>query len=285
MKRLIAATCLGLSLSSAAYAAKGPVIVVMSGFSTCSRDADGSFSPWSNSITNRRGVALINKVSAEAKSSDEQPRWLASCYDPFGVIHYQTSYGSTIQWASGGDSQPFREFLQDASDDFARQVIIIGHSHGGWMASRVIAEMGLIMSNTMLITIDPISYMDCGVGNYARAIAAAASWNPWALTELEPCQRAPADIDLHTRRNINQNIGRDNWFHYYQENFWPLHSGAFPAGSSTPGHSSNLGPFYSVMEGGVSASWNAHWAIQNYNGIWHMLETRLTMQRDDETSF
>jgi len=268
-------------LSSAAIAAKGPVIVVMSGFSTCARDADGSYTPWSNSITNRRGVALIDKVSAVAKSSDEQPRWLASCFDPFGVIHYQSIYSNKVQWASGGDSQPFREFIQDASEDFQRPIVIIGHSHGGWLASRVVADMGLSMPNTTLITIDPISYMECGVSNYARAIAAAASWNPWALTELEPCQRAPSDIDLYTRRNINENIGRDNWFHYYQENFWPLHSSAFLAGPSSPGHSSNLGPFYSVIEGGVSASWNAHWAIQNYSGIWHLLDVKL-MQRNDE---
>jgi hypothetical protein len=122
-----------------------------------------------------------------------------------------------------------RQETSTAADDAPDQdvdVLIAGHSHGGWMAIRLAYQLGLTPEFHLqeLLTIDPISYDLC-----------ASQWFPsyvllnsvrW-FGEPHDCHRAPRDIE-HLTPAVAAAAG-DGWTNIYQTSMPFVSSGPISA--------------------------------------------------------
>ncbi len=114
-----------------------------------------------------------------------------------------------------------REMRDDASE--APDVMIAGHSHGGWMAIRVASQLSLIegLKIRELLTIDPVSYTLC-----------ASKWFPAYITmkvigwggEPADCHRAPRDLEA-IEPIVAAKTGH-HWTNIYQDTMPFVSSGA-----------------------------------------------------------
>lgn len=103
------------------------------------------------------------------------------------------------------------------------RVHIAGHSHGAWLAQRIVAALGHLADIQVdhLLTIDPISYDLCP--------SAWFGWNvlrntvPTGLAKIDDCHRAPQDL-RHISQLIRQ-VTSSRWTNIYQSTMPYLHSG------------------------------------------------------------
>jgi hypothetical protein len=97
-----------------------------------------------------------------------------------------------------------------------RPVILIGHSHGGWMALKLATRLPAAIDVRALVTLDPISPLHCSVANAFSMLIGSPP---------PGCTQAPPDIDPAAQLEITKRVGV--WQHYYQTQFSRLHSGPF----------------------------------------------------------
>lgn len=232
-----------------------PVLVVMGGFSSCASGPSG----WTPMNTRRwqRASRLSHQFAVNGEAY-----WLRSCWDRTGNIHFVSSrnYPNVTSVDLDGLSILRNMLSAEAGDN--RPVYFVGHSHGGWLAMKLISAMGSRLNVKGLVTVDPISFSDCRPSHYLRAIAYPGT------SSLAGCSRAPSAA---ATANVSRALENGTWRHFYQRNFIPLRSSAFN-GSHRPDSSHDMSPFLSVSRGGAAASWNAHTGIDRLDSIWYMSE-------------
>jgi hypothetical protein len=116
--------------------------------------------------------------------------------------------------------------------DYRNQhVVVIGHSHGGWTAGKLIEALAVAGETEpvvdLLVTLDPISYAAC----QAEQIRAALGIAHVGGISLGPCTRAPADLHAPVIARLSE-----RWLNYYQDQCAYLHSGPMPSASNTAVH-------------------------------------------------
>ncbi len=244
----------------------GPAIMVMGGWESCATDQNGEDTPFGESLVIASTTELIRQLWEEARNESAKPVWFASCFNAWGSYYYTDSWTQhQIRSGTPPEYSSFHDFMNRAQAE-GRQTVIIGHSHGGWLAAQTVANYGEKLVNGLLVTIDPISFEYCDPENFARFIIGIGLPIGNPTQELEPCQRAPEDIDENARTAIDRIVSHQNWLHYFQQNFWPLRSGHFE-GANTPRVSRDLSPFYDPINGSMP-TWNAHIRIAEHSGIY-----------------
>lgn len=277
-----------------------PILVMMGGFNSCVT-SDAGFGPDGQGLdepSRKLEAALDEQVAANVKrayGNDEEtasytpPRWVMSCYDKSGTMYIRSAHGPAAAVQTDGDHLDplFAAIIGEERPFWPSPVYFISHSHGGWTAMQAVLKFEEYANREYsgasapkiggLVTIDPISYKNCGPSTYitAAAITVGAGVIPAAvLNPLAECQVAPSDISNAERAQIIQKVGPSRWKHYYQTNFIPLHSGPFD-GDAQPSLSLDMSSFLSVSAGGAVPSFNGHTAIHTLTSIWYSTEVMI----------
>jgi hypothetical protein len=260
------------SISSSQALKEDPtaMFVVMGGYNSCQYDSDGVLSPREMEMYAHMSALRLNVQNR----TGIDVRWVASCFDTQGNT-YLTSYKrSTISVYSSEEQEDVYNHILDLAAQYnSRKIMIVGHSHGGWLALKLAAHQRTSMLTQSsrarigaLVTIDPISYEYC----WPSVFALASMWNNTVGTG---CREAPHDINRGVRRKIYENLGSNLWSHYYQTNFWPVRSDAFE-GQYLPDYTRDL-----TDELGFADQWpvvvNAHARIDNDEIVWGDISEQL----------
>lgn len=262
-----------LTLSLTAHGAPlAPVIVIAGGYNSCSDDGEGGVSPFGGNF-NSRGVEYINSLQAHYSANNWQGmadrgiRWLFTCFNSHSDLFLQTSSDDRVTNTGAWSIHQIVGRIETLSDRYQRPIFIVGHSHGGWLAMRVVEALRSPIQLGFLATIDPISFPECNASTYADAAnALITGWWPY---DISACQQAPGDISSRELTRIRRNLNGNSWKHYWQQHFPPLHSGHIVGG---PDSSLDFSSFFSLRYGGVASSWNAHSRISHVASIWFGLE-------------
>ena len=277
------------SLAQAEVLKPSPVIVITGGFDSCTGDGRGGVSAFGGNF-NQEGVKFINQLHAHYSSpqvnwrgmTEPGIRWVFTCFNKSSDLYVQGSSDSRISRGAPYDLDIIVSRIEELSENYRRPIYVIGHSHGGWLAMQVVEALRQPISDGILTTVDPISFVECNSATYADAILLTSIGRPWGgWDRLAPCRRAPGDFTQPDIDRINSRLPPDSWKHYYQQHFLPLHSGDIANG---PSFSSDLTPFFTLLWGGVAKSWNAHIKIANLSTIWHGAQVSL-MRRYEPDSF
>lgn len=255
-----------------------PLVVVTGGYDSCVGDRQGGVSPFGSNFT-AEGVRMVNELNDYYSSpavdwrgmSDKGIRWLFTCYTKSSDLYYQGSNDDSVK--QSWDLGTIVDRIENLSEGYNRPIFVIGHSHGGWLAMRLMELVRKPIISGFLATIDPISLIECNAGVYADALVMIGTgWPGSAWDRIASCRRAPGDFTVADIQRVKNNLGANPWKHYYQTHFVPLHSGVIAGG---PDFSLDMTPFFNIMAGGVAASWSAHTRISNLSSIWHALKTSL----------
>jgi hypothetical protein len=272
--RLVALSSWWIPLSSYSAFAGGkdrlpaPVIVMTGGYDSCKYDSEGQWSAFAGGF-NSAGVGFINELhqdwtnSGWSKTADQGIRWVFGCHDKTGGLYVHSSSDASISDPIM-DLHPIISRIENLSDHYQRPIFVIGHSHGGWLAARIMENLRQPIRTGYLATLDPISFVDCNPAVIADAFWQNAGWLPGVWGHLDACRDAPRDFTAASIAQIRKNLGGSRWRSYYQTNFSPLHSGPFQGADTNL----DMSPFFSVIHGGAAASWNAHIRMSTLSSIW-----------------
>lgn len=260
------------SATAALGALPAPLVVVTGGYDSCVDDGQGGVSPFGSNFT-AAGVQMINELHAHYSSpdvnwrgmSDGGIRWLFSCFTRSSELYVQGSSDGGVVGAQ--DLTALTDRIGSLSEDYRRPIFVIGHSHGGWLAMRVVEALRKPIVGGFLATLDPISFVECNASTFADALLA---WSAWDY--LAPCRQAPGDFTAGDVQRIRTNLAGHQWKHYWQNHFVPLHSGEIPGG---PDFSLDMSPFFSIMSDGAASSWSAHTRIAYLSSIWFGLKASI----------
>ena len=165
---------------------------------------------------------LVAGVKPTVKLGDgEELRVLMSCYgiDP-GRIYFSWEHEKKTQETTSIDKwvEVIGSFLLQKNAREKVRMGIVGHSYGGWTAMQVATKIIDLKSDRLnllgLVTLDPISRVDCTPGGFIEATFTG---------QAQPgCQRAPTDMTGKELENIKKST---QWVNYYQTSVTVLHSG------------------------------------------------------------
>ena len=135
------------------------------------------------------------------------------------VLFYTGPTGET----TGGTLESFIEELEAYAG--ASNITLIGQSHGGWTA--MYAALSLPAGSVAhLITIDPISMVDCSSVSF---IASSSSSLFFGSNPQVGCTSAPKDFTTADYTYLHNTVGY--WLNAWQDQFSFLHSGPIEAAS------------------------------------------------------
>lgn len=218
---------IALTVSAPVRAMADSVVVGFGGYASCRRGE------LEHPVA--RGVlGLVRTIEARA---------LIAC---FGL----TSSDPVVEGASTTLPELVAKIVTMARATRTRQVVIIGHSHGGWLALQVALRLPVDVQLAYLVTLDPISLLYCGPLEFASIAPAEAIGDPHSLD----CQRFPRDVDESQQASIaKRSLG---WLGYHQAQTMKLRS-------SAPKWAHRAREVVLPVEDG-----EAHQAIADDPGIW-----------------
>lgn len=147
--------------------------------------------------------------------------------------------------------------LQAEGVEMPMRVFIAGHSHGGWLAMRIVNALSgdPLIKVERLLTIDPVSYYYCPSDWFVWNRIAYSMPN-WGGTSIDDCHRSPRDLE-HLGPRISDGAS-NNWTNVYETTMPFVSSG--PIASAT--ENINLPWTYS------SDYWTGHLAIHRDPRSW-----------------
>jgi len=176
---------------------KVPTFVIMGGNTSCGRDSSGNDpSPYVTGVYQRADTLMKTLHDrAGVKSS-----YITSCYGDSSTVVYSSSVEpDKIQQTSRTE---FTKVVLDSYDSPEKEIYLVGHSYGGWLAMKVAGDIDEQIKG--LFTIDPISRVKC------------------SFSRPSGCQSSPTDVTKNQREAIQQRTG--NWSNFYQTRTWYLHA-------------------------------------------------------------
>ena len=257
---LSAFACLGLFACGGAGGAGGtsrtasrppakPVFVVHGGFFSCKL-------PWSTPLGSQTYTHAKPMIDAAQSWSGSPVAFVVTC---FGSGHdtawVQTDLNPT---STGVPAGTIPDLVADrvAQVGEGAEVVLIGHSWGGWLAMSDALKLPESAHLRYLATLDPISWQTCPP---STLITSVLGGTPSGAPE-EPCTTAPEDL-APDYAAIRERAAY--WGQYYQDQFSYLHSTAIDAADVSR---------HLVYDGLSSASeWEAHGMVDRddtvYGGV------------------
>lgn len=150
------------------------------------------------------------------------------------------------------------------------KVVMIGHSHGGWLVMNAASDWRGKAKISHLITIDPVSYINCSEAGAIIEKGLKFMYDI-SLTGLlfpiaDNCQVAPTDL-IAVMPKILQNIA-GKFYNFYETDFSPVHS------SSIEGASPNVKLAFPKSN-------FAHAAILNDQRVWSSIDTLISREIEE----
>lgn len=212
--------------------AKVGLFVVSGGFTSCN---NGSPS----------GMDLYNKLrelfGQWNTAHSPRPKYLASCFNEKGEVFFKTSDSGHVHHRH--TTSEFVESVRDFARGVSGEVWFAGHSHGGWMAMKLVHDIGDDIKVGSLNTVDALSYRRCKPENFAGN---------------GDCQTAPRDFGNHGRDRIRGLTGF--WRNDYQRRSYILRSSQIPQAHYNEEHSQSQ---YSRYTTAAHAALDRKWEIWN----------------------
>lgn len=192
-----------------------PLIVGMSGYSTCTESGDyhdGDLGPMGAQLF-RQIQPIVDQITDKLNVA---PALLASCFtDDRELI---TSSSLDAWKLEHPDDEEYLTKLNQQMEFFTH-VFVVGHSYGGWLSMKLVESyQGLSDKIKTLHTIDPISKKLCYFDNVSE------------------CLSAPRDIEKPAREHISANTGI--WVNAWQDVTFFLHSSPIPEADQNPKYNS-----------------------------------------------
>jgi hypothetical protein len=192
------------------------LLVYLDGKDSCRRLPDaqrlaaGELGPW--------GVAFAASVQRVRAQDGASPDYLISCFPLIGAPGFVDAYyvrpGDTVAHHEHLAPDAFVTYLRDLLTKASGPTHLAGHSYGGWLAMKVAAGLPDGFKLESLLTIDPISAVNCqplkGVDEVLRTGAPTS------------CNEAPADLDATQRAAIAAHA--KSWRNAYETANAYLHS-------------------------------------------------------------
>jgi len=219
-------------------AAVTPIVFASTGHKSCQKD----FKKRKNSPYNVSLQPEVDGVLEKIKEEFDgvEPKVIYACFEygkePFGgrqVFKY-TMNNDAIGTVEMGKKALFDkidyEYIEPAIDAAAYRInevinetenhvlYLVGHSWGGWLSMKLSTLLPPDINIAALVTIDPISPLDCWPNQYIRL----------GRGYIKDCKQAPRDIGYDEQQLILDRVGGE-WMHYYQRQFYFAMSGPIEA--------------------------------------------------------
>ena len=134
------------SLSSSSKARVG-LFIISGGYSSCDN----------GSPTNMDLYRKLRELYSQWNVSHSPiPSYLASCFNEKGEVFYKTSASSQIHHRH--TISEFVESVRAHAKKFRHEVWFAGHSHGGWMAMKLVHDIGGDISAAPILSENVIYY-------------------------------------------------------------------------------------------------------------------------------
>ena len=233
---------------------KGVLVIAMGGYLSCP----------SGNIYRATHRHQMNNLENHILNAGIDFKGISSCYDvsmdlPDTVqIHYTLSDGTV--YYSGLET-----FMKRILDEISRypnyDVYMMGHSHGGWLSMKFLANVQLPRQIKYYVSVDPISRGECPPMVYLRTTSRLVL-NP----ELNPCIRFPRDISENELKTIN--LQTELWDNYYQRATQKLMSNATEAAN-------NVQVLYPIERLLKPLPNSAHFRIWTDSEVWDNLKSKI----------
>jgi pimeloyl-ACP methyl ester carboxylesterase len=205
-------------------------------------------------------IDALEPVRDEIRGMGLSHRLVYSCYTQFRNLKFKSSYRRELRPATLDEvTAEVEKQLLESTD---QQLVVIGHSYGGWAGMEVLERLPDTRSADLLATIDAISPKHCGIGNVASTIAQTAS----GLGEGSAgCKQFPLDWPTERTRGLSQRSG--SFWNFYQTLDSTIHSGAAEGAR-------NQVMIYRAADD-QSGYGNVHRTIDNDPRVWNQLQERI----------
>lgn len=151
-------------------------------------------------------------------NSGHTTSFLLSCYGPLSYQAYTQRSHDLGHTRTVDNDTVIDLVIAEARQTSKKQVAIIGHSYGGWLALQIALALPTDLKLLSLTTIDPISQKVCRRHNLGiRTVSAALGDDVEAA-----CQRFPDDVDQMQRARLAEGA---LWRNYFQKQTTLLRSG------------------------------------------------------------
>lgn len=234
------------SLSAATVPKRGVLLVVMGGFTEC---PDGNLESSRYILTGK-----LQKIEEAIIESGREVKKLQAC---FGAdlrnldkvsLHFSLP-GSPQQGKSVWGFMDAASAEINANPDY--DVHIIGYSHGGWLALKLMEERLFNQPIQTLFTVDPISRLGCSPLNFLKSTFMSLQGTD------QSCLEFPADFSETSFASDKAKT----WKNYYQVNSSFIHSEAAP-------FAENIFRDYSWKNGLHNVIVDGHLMIWEDRSIW-----------------
>jgi len=202
-----------VAMAPKALASSATTVVYFGGFGSCSVAGD----PGDLKVND-----FLSDLGEEIAGAREGAvRVIRNCFavGSSRVFSTQTFAGGEPSEISETNPERLIDSLASQLRQAGSQVVVVGQSHGGVMAARLVARLQAPEQVKLLITVDPISIRTCGpmtVTNGFLGGLFGGGGDPGCVGE-------PAEIGELGAAIAN---GSSFWLNIYQDDFAPLHSGA-----------------------------------------------------------
>jgi len=196
-----------------------PLLVYIGGWNSCSLNSiDRQSSPYGMS-----SYPNFLQLHRELRQlSGRIPRYVLACQTARGNIYYYTTSDPTTL-IQAKDVESLLTTIQHEQQLARGPTILLGHSHGGWIAMQAVLNLPRTIPFYKLTTIDAISRELCSPSNIVGIYQAS-----WQMPELQfanpDCLIAPRDISNTERNYIRTRVRR--WQNDFQTQSQFLHSSA-----------------------------------------------------------
>lgn len=218
-------------LATMASAHANTMNIIMGGFNSCGREPiyDDQNKVVGSTITpmlsDMHGKLLEEQAKGQIAIS--QNPYIVSCHDMNGNIFYVRSDRPNqifdLKTSDGVENreEKFKEAIEEMysahKDQGIRKLNLVGHSHGGWLAMEMAEKLDKNIKIDQLYTIDPISKVHCGIGEYSTRF----------FGDPHPdCTRYPRDFTRERIAAIEKRV--NTWKNYWQDQTAELHSSPIP---------------------------------------------------------
>jgi hypothetical protein len=189
----------------AAAVAKDPVFVLTGGFNTCGEGGN----PSTQGIA-QEGFKLMRRYAKMYPG--EKVDFVITCFNGLSsnYIYYYSTANRNLRYTEWDKNAPL---LAEMGSFGTRPVVQVGHSYGGWLAM----QLALRHETVALATIDPISPYHCNQGGFLQGMISSFFGGGGTVG----CTSFPPDISV---AQVGALKTRRKWFHYFQDQYAPLHS-------------------------------------------------------------
>lgn len=159
MKSRLIFFLLSFLMSSTVVAGEGTLWVVLSGNGTCRRPVNSRFVP---KLINAKLFEAFHQTFWRTGAIEDDDSVIYGCYE------WLSPQMQVLDLRGGASMVPVHEsgldqFVADRADSFSN-IIIIGHSHAGWLAMKLASSDRLLAvteAPVALVTMDPVSRVTC----------------------------------------------------------------------------------------------------------------------------